>query len=68
MCNGLTVNVTNAAGVNVTSFQVPTASLGGTYTQPITNLNAGSYTVAGSTIAKYYGYIYAKCNTKHNCG
>ena len=50
-CNGLNVNVTNSAGTSVANFTVPAASLGGTYTQPITNLNAGSYTVAGSTIA-----------------
>lgn len=50
-CNGLSVNVTTTSGTVVASFTVPTASLGGTYTQPITNLNAGSYTVAGSTIA-----------------
>ena len=50
-CNGLNVNVSNSAGVSVANFTVPAASLGGTYTQPITNLNAGSYTVAGSTIA-----------------
>ena len=51
VCNGLSVNVTNSAGTSVANFTVPAASLGGTYTQPISNLNAGSYTVAGSTIA-----------------
>lgn len=49
-CGTLTVNVTNSAGASVTSFTVPVASLGGTYTQPVNNLTAGSYTVAGSTI------------------
>ncbi len=49
-CGSVTANVTNSAGAVVTSFEVPTAALGGKYTQPITQLTAGNYTVAGSTI------------------
>jgi chitinase len=52
ICNGLTVNVTTSTGSNVASFVVPTASLGGSYTQEITGLTGGSkYTVAGTTIS-----------------
>ncbi|MBX9866842.1 MAG: hypothetical protein K2Y14_07985, partial [Burkholderiales bacterium] len=52
ICNGLTVNVTNSTGSSVASFVVPTASLGGNYTQEITGLTGGSkYTVAGTTIS-----------------
>ena len=51
VCNGLTVNVANSSGTSVASFVVPTASLGGVYTQPITNLTGGAkYTVSGSVV------------------
>ncbi|HCY38967.1 MAG TPA: hypothetical protein DHV02_03815, partial [Neisseriales bacterium] len=51
ICNGLSVNVTTSTGSSVASFVVPTASLGGSYTQEITGLTGGSkYTVAGTSI------------------
>lgn len=49
-CKEVTVDITNSLGASVAHFTVPVASLGGTYTQPVNNLVAGSYTVAGSTI------------------
>jgi|GEM_PF-3149345 len=49
-CGTVTINVVNSSGNTVQTFQVPAASLGGKYTQPITGLTAGSYTVSGSVI------------------
>lgn len=52
VCDGLTVNVANGSGTSVAKFVVPTASLGGVYTQPVTNLTGGAqYTVSGSVIS-----------------
>lgn len=52
ICNGLSVTVTTSTGIYVTSFIVPTAALGGSYTQEITGLTGGSkYTVAGTSIS-----------------
>ncbi|MEN9946582.1 MAG: hypothetical protein RLZZ293_968, partial [Pseudomonadota bacterium] len=49
-CSNLVVNVNDNTGTNVASFTVPASAIGGVYTQPITKLNQGSYSVNGSAI------------------
>lgn len=52
VCSGLTAIVTNSSNQQVgNSIVVPDAILGGTFTQPITNLAPGTYKISGSGIA-----------------
>ncbi len=50
-CGTVTVKVTDSNGSSIADFTVPSSSLGAVYTQPIKEVESGSYTVSGSTIA-----------------
>ncbi|MDD3267467.1 MAG: hypothetical protein PHC75_09860, partial [Burkholderiales bacterium] len=66
-CGVVTANVTNSSGTVVSSFTVPNTALGGKYTQSITDLKTGNYSVTTTTINQTtVSYTPATADVKSN--